>query len=786
MMQNTADETITHRHSLKNSAVDFRSRATRDTNLYPAYEGVYSRANEAMIGTNISHYRITDYLGEGGMGVVYRAEDLRLKRVVALKFLQLKHPDEEQLRSFIGEGQAAARLEHPNICTIFEADQAGDPPTPLIAMQFLAGGSLKDRLKSGGLPSGEAAKIAICTGDALAHAHSKGIIHCDIKPGNILFTAEGVPKIVDFGLAQKFRHSADTQTMAATTAIAGTLNYMSPEQARGDAIDQRTDIWSLGIVLYEMLSGLSPFAGENVVAVLHAILNKRAAPLEDVRPGIPEKLNWIVQKALNKALEGRYQRMDQFVSDLRAFVQGSESAIIAAPPAPAIPAIAVLRFADMSQERDQGFFCEGIADEIISAFSQIPGVQVASRGSSFQFASPYDVRDVGRKLSVSMVLEGSVRRAGPRMRIMAQLTNTQDGYQVWSQRFDCQDEDIFEIQDEIALAIARELKVQMTDKGVRRYTASSEAYNRYLRGRYFWNHRLPDGARKAIAEYKEALALDPNYALAYCGLADCYLMSAYYATAAPSDVIPLARSAAQKAMDQYPELPEAHTTMGTIGAIHDYDWKNSECHFARAIQRNPAYALAHMWLALFNLIPNCRFDEALASARRAKELDPLVAAVNSTLGVCLFYSGNYNDAIRCLEQTLEIDANAVVAHYYLGRAYWEVGNRQAAIASIERRVKIFSNPLIEAHLAYCYIVEGREEAAQKILSAFESSGRYIPAASRAPTSMAAGRFDEALDWLEKGADERSFYLLWVGVDPIYAPLAKLPRFKNLMARIGLR
>ncbi len=745
-----------------------------------------------MIGKDVSHYHILQKIAEGGMGVVYKAEDVRLKRTVALKFLQFDQRQNPQVhRAFIQEAQATALLDHPNICTVFEIDEfQGPPPETFIAMQFLGGGSVRDKLKSGPLAVEEAMDIAIQAGQGLARAHAHGIVHRDIKPGNIMLTGENIVKIVDFGLALITSRSGDDATRTSNDMTAGTLAYMSPEQARGAQPDLRSDIWSLGVVLYEMLTGNPPFAADAPLAIVYSILNDKPRSVQALRPDIPEKLNWVVQKALSAAIGERYQRVEDMVADLRTIAQGSKSSplIAVAPPDPA-PSIAVLPFADMSPERDQGFFCEGIAEEIINAFSQVGGVQVASRGSSFQFSKAYDVREVGEKLKVRMVLEGSVRRAGTRLRITAQLTNAKDGYQVWSQRFDRTGDEIFDIQDEIALAIANELKLQLAGEksGTRRYTENTEAYNLYLKGRYFWNHRVPGAIQKATALYKEALELDPNYALAFCGLADCYLVPAYYGSAPPQKMIPLAKAAAEKALAQDPDLPEARTTIGMIAAVHDYDWAAAETHFKQALARNPNYAVAHMWYAMFCLVPLGRLDEAILSAKRAQQIDPLTPAVSTVLGACLFYHRKYPAAIDELQRTIDLDPNAVIAHYYLGRAYWEKGEREKAVGELQKALGIYRLGLIEGHLAYCLMRLGREREARGILAAMDDAGdRYVPAVSSSPVYMAAGYTDLAIDWLERGYEERSFYIIWAAADPIYDPLRGQPRFTSFLSKVGLK
>ena len=365
--------------------------------------------------------------------------------------------------------------------------------------------------------------------------------------------------------------------------------------------------------------------------------------------------------------------------------------------------IAVLPFRDMSPGRDQGYFCEGIAEEIINALTQVEGLHVASRGSSSQFDPPYDVREVGHKLKVAQVTEGSLRRAGKRIRITAQLTNTSDGYQVWSERFDRIDEDIFEIQDEISMGILKKMKLELAgDKGhVRRYTDNIEAYNLYLKGRYYWNHRVPDAIRKSIEVYKQALDLDPNYALAYCGLADCYLVPAYCGTQLPGQVVPLAKAAAERALTIDPNLVEAHTSLGMIACIYDNDWERAERHFGLAIENNPNYAVARMWHALFFLVPVGRRVEAVDEARRAQQLDPITSTINVIVGACLFFNGQYDSAVEELERALDTDSTAVIGYYFLGRAYWECGLHDKSVEAMQTAMSLYNMPLVNGHLGYC-------------------------------------------------------------------------------------
>ncbi len=527
-----------------------------------------------VIGGMISRYRVIEKLAEGGMGALYLAEDIRLKRRVALKFLLARALQNPRVRErFIREARASALLDHPNICPVFEIDEVGDGPDrqTFIAMPYIGGGSLKEKILEEPLPVSDVIELVIQVGSGLARAHSHGIVHRDIKPANIMLTEDDVPKIVDFGLALIITPMGGKELTALTQegAVSGTLMYMSPEQARGHKVDYRTDIWSLGVLTYETLTRRHPFDAVAPHALLNSLVNHAAEPMTALRSDVPQELDRVVGRAMRKSPGERYQKVEEMVADLQAIRKRSQASVPGVQVAAvkeAVLSIAVLPFRDMSPDRDQGYFCEGIAEEIINALMHVEGLHVASRGSSFQFDEGYDVREIGQRLKVDQVTEGSLRRAGNRVRITAQLTNTADGYQIWSERFDRTTDDIFEIQDEISKGILKKLKLELgVDKGpVRRYTDNIEAYNLYLKGRYYWNNRVPDAIRKSIEVYKKALELDPDYALAYCGLADCYLVPGYYGSQLPGQVMPLAKAAAERALAIDPNLVEAHTSLARI------------------------------------------------------------------------------------------------------------------------------------------------------------------------------------------------------------------------------
>ena len=660
-------------------------------------------------------------------------------------------------------------------------------------MPYIGGGSLREKLLEEPLPVFDVIDLVIQVGTGLARAHSNGIVHRDIKPANIMLTEEDTPKIVDFGLAMIVGPIAKELTaLTQEGAVAGTLAYMSPEQARGTKVDHRTDIWSLGVLTYEAVTGRLPFEAVAPHALLNSLVDDQPEPITALRAEAPPELDWVVRRAMAKSPDERYQHVEEMVAELREIREGhqtSVSRVHAGAPKEAAHSIAVLPFRDMSPGRDQGYFCEGIAEEIINALTQVEGLHVASRGSSFQFDQAYDVREVGHKLRVAQVTEGSLRRAGDRLRITAQLTNTSDGYQVWCERFDRDADHIFEIQDEISMGILKKLKLDLAnEKGsVRRYTDNIEAYNLYLKGRYYWNHRVPDAIRKSIEVYKQALDLDPNYALAYCGLADCYLVPGYYGSQLPGRVMPLAKAAAEKALAIDPNLVEAHNSLGMIASLYDYDWERAEHHFGLAMENNPNYALAYMWHALFFLVPVGRLVDAVGEARRAQRLDPITSTINVVMGACLFFNGQYDSAVEELERALDMDSTAVIGHYFLGRAYWECGLHDKSVEEMQTAKSIYNLPLIDGHLGYCYATLGRPEEARELLTELDrqSQERYIPAASRAPIHIGLGETAAAAEWLRKAYDERSFYLVWTKADPVYAALRNEPQFVSMLEKIGL-
>lgn len=742
-----------------------------------------------MIGQTISHYKILEKLGAGGMGVVYKAQDLKLDRFVALKFLPPRlGTDDDEKKRFIHEAKAASALDHPNICTIYEIDEADDGQM-FIAMAYYEGKTLKQQAASGNRQVVEVIDIAMQIVQGLATAHEHGITHRDIKPANVMITKDGVAKIVDFGLAKL---SGQTRLTKAGTTV-GTIAYMSPEQARGEEVDYHTDIWALGVVLYEMITGQLPFKGEYEQAVVYSILNEEPKTIVELRAGIPVKLQRLVEKAIAKNLHERYQHMSEILADLSALkkeleTESTRKSISAEKPA---PSIAVLPFVDMSPQRDQEYFCDGISEELLDALTKVGGLRVVSRTSSFAFkGKEQDIRKIGEQLSVGTVLEGSVRKAGNRLRITAQLINVVDGFHLWSEKYDREMKDIFDIQDEISRAIVEALKIKLvgepTSHLAKRYTENLEAYNLYLKGRYFWNKRFEGGLQQAMEHFKLAIEKEPTYTLAHVGLADCFIILGWFAYLAPKEAFPKAKAAVQKALEIDDRLAEAHASLGFIKFAYDWDWLEAEQEFKRSIELNPNYATVHWWYA-FSLIMQGRIEESLAEIKRAHELDPLSLIINTGVGLILYFARQYDQALEQCLKTLELDPNFGAARTYLGRALTQKSKYEEAIAEGQKALKLLGPSFIASWLGHTYAISGKKDEARKLLNEMNelSKQRYVSLYQMAPIHLGLGEIDQAFELLEKAYEQRDCYLCGLKADPLFDGLRSDSHFIELLKKMGL-
>jgi TolB-like protein/Flp pilus assembly protein TadD/predicted Ser/Thr protein kinase len=743
-----------------------------------------------MIGQTISHYKILEKLGEGGMGVVYKAEDTKLKRTVALKFLspQAVGTDEDKTR-FIHEAQSAAALNHPNICTVHEIDEYGD--RSFIAMECVEGESLKAKIKSGPLRLDEAVRIAIEIAEGLQEAHSKGIIHRDVKSANIMLTTGGRVKVMDFGLAKS---SGGTQLTQTGTTV-GTVAYMSPEQGRGERVDCRTDIWSLGVVLYEMITGELPFKADYEQAVVYSIMNEPPRSIRDVRSGTPLELEHVVTKALAKDPNERYELASDILSDLGAIKKKIETKTdmeVTAESEPT-PSIAVLPFVNMSPDPDNEYFGDGLAEELINALTQLKGLRVAARTSAFTFRGrEVDIREIGKRLDVNAVLEGSVRRAGKRLRITAQLVNIADGYHLWSKRYDREMDDIFAIQDEITTAIVEQLKVELIGKQketiVKRYTENLEAYDLYLKGIYYWNKLTPDGFERSIECFRKAIEEDPHYALAYASLADSYWFSSFWGNLPPRQMCPKAREAAKKAIEIEEAIGEAHASLACIHTFYDWDWETAEREFKRAIELAPNSSYTRLDYSLYLNLKR-RYDEAVYQARKAQELDPLSGICNTHLAHRLWQARRYDEAIEEFQKWLEIEPNDWFSHHHLSQLYLEKSKVKEAIAEINKSVELSGGvPMNVANAAMIHYRFGDKGIAERLFDSLKkrASREYIQPTGFVMIYLTRGETDKAFEWIKKAGEERDSFLPWFRVTPLDCMnFPSDPRIDELLDRLGL-
>ena len=796
-----------------------------------------------MIGETVTHYRILDKIGEGGMGVVYRAEDTRLGRQVAVKFLSAKLlQDPSALERFQREAKAASALNHPHICALYDIGQKGN--LPFLVMELLNGTTLRHRINSQPLPLDTLLEYATQITDALDTAHARGIIHRDVKSANIFVTDRGQIKMLDFGLAKLDRSTgpidpfADTQLAAAQpTEIGqqlGTLSFMSPEQARGEEVDARTDLFSFGVVLYEMATGREPFSGRTSALVIDALLNSTPSRPSDANPSMPVELEHIITKALEKDRDLRYQTAAELRADLKRLRRETDSArtravtargtdvkapaktpgvrrfgtsaIAAAavvmlavlasaayfmwPRASAstIDSIAVLPFTTTGAAADTEYLTDGITETLINGLSQLPDLKVIARSVVFRYKGRNeDPQQVGQTLNVRAVVTGRVTVRGNQLNIQADLMNVESGTQIWGNQYNRPASDLIAVQEQIASDILEKLRPRISGedkkRATRRYTENAEAYQVYLQGRYHWNKGTIEGYKKSIEYFQQAIGRDPKYALAYAGLADSHLLLGSYWV----ESLPEARSAAEQALAIDPSLAEAHIALGHIKMLLDWDWAAAEREFTQGISLNPSSALAHNQFAMF-LAARGKVADAITEVRRAQDLDPMSSIVNSDLGWYLLYGGQVSEAIAQFRKTLEFDDTSVSAHRGLGIALSESGKHADALTELRRALSLAENsPVIMGHLGAAQARAGRRADAAATLKDMEglAAREYVPSSALAEIATALGDTARALDLLERALAEHDFAMATIGVVPWFKPLAGEVRFEALKAKIGL-
>jgi serine/threonine protein kinase/Tfp pilus assembly protein PilF len=782
-----------------------------------------------MIGQTISHYKILEKLGEGGMGVVYKALDTKLDRIVALKFLPLHAlSSEEDVVRFQQEAKALSSLNHPNISIIYDVDRSDEQK--FIVLEYLPGGTLKSFLRNLS-PSGKELSIAQITqyglqiAEGLNHAHRRGIIHRDIKTDNMMLTEEGTVKITDFGLA-KFKGTAQLTERGSTV---GTVAYMSPEQIRAEQMDHRSDIFSFGTVLYELFTGRLPFRGEHMAALSYSIVNEEPMPMNSLRPSIPTSLERIISRCLAKEKEQRFQSVDEITSELQAIMKEFSGAApaqkVVRRPALAIPlaivatmlilglvalyvffpsapapaerkSIAVLPFKNLSEEKENEYFSDGITEDIITQLSKIGDLKVISRTSVMRYKNTdKNLRDIGNELDVAVILEGSVRRSGNRVRIVSQLIDARSDEHVWAETYDKELTEIFSIQSDVAQQIASALRAQLSSTERKRIekktTDNAEAYQLYLRGRFHISKTEKNELRKAIELFEQAIEKDSNYALAYSGLSDAYSLVAYFQY---GDIISLpdarsrAKAAAERALEIDEELAEAHTSLGYFKRTFEYDWVGAEREFLRSIELNPNYALAYNYHALL-LAALGRFDKALEKVQIAHKLNPLALDIYLTHARIYYFSRQFDKAIDQLHKAMELDSTYLKLRGVLGAVYTLKGMHREAIQEFQKS-KTLTGIDFEGTENYPMPATDMEPATywKSALDHAIKEGRHksISGLVMATLYTRIGNNDKAIEWLNIAYDRREGGLVYLMVEPIFDPLRSDKRYALLLGKLGLQ
>src|SRR5882724_388286 len=778
----------------------------------------------------LSHYRVVSKLGEGGMGEVFLAEDTRLRRRVALKVLPENiAADADRLLRFEREAFAASALNHPNILTIFEFGAVGN--THFLVSEFVDGVSLRQRLNGDTVTLSETLEIALQIASALQAAHEAGIIHRDIKPDNLMLRADGYVKVLDFGLAKLSEPGAvatgsvsdpeaQTRKHLQTQAgiIMGTVAYMSPEQARGLAVDKRTDIWSLGCVLYEMLSRQQPFDGETITDTLANIIHREPVSIVSLRRDVNAELERIINRTLSKNRDERYQTANELLADLKQLQKRLEfEAELERSSAPNLDteartqvirsattqesgtgnSIAVLPFSNLSADPDNEYFCDGLAEELLNALAKIDHLKVAARTSAFSFkGKSTNVSEIGRKLSVKTVLEGSVRRSGSRLRITVQLVNAADGYHLWSERYDRELQDIFDVQDEITLAIIDVLKVKLfgDEKAalLKRYTDNTEAYQLYLQGRYCYNKYTPDYFQKGIEYFEQAIELEPEYAPAYAGLGFCYGSLFYFGSVAPHQIVPKWRALIDKSLEIDDRLGDAYLSRASIEFYYNWDFAQAELDYQRAIELNPNSPDAHWRYGHF--LANCgRFDEAIEQGERAIALDPLSLVVQFFMSRIYLLAQRVDHGFEQLRKMQAIEPNFAGGLTQLGGLYLVTGKYDEAIEAYEKSRSLghFVVPVL-SYLGAAYGLAGKRDDAYKILDQlFEmKQSQYVSPFGIARVYCGLGENDKAFEWFERAFEERSGEMVALKSEVLSHLMGNTiirdDRFQDLVRRVGMR
>lgn len=780
----------------------------------------------------LGHYRLLERIGAGGMGEVYRARDERLDREVAIKILPLNVQDDPRARDrLLAEARSASQLNHSHICTIYEVNQEGN--IAFIAMEYVAGRSLSAIIPSNGLPTEQVIRYGTQIADALAHAHQRRIVHRDLKPANVTVTPNGSAKVLDFGLAMRLPpEDLEAATVSQlqldeSDSLAGTLPYMSPEQLEGGVVDARSDIWALGALMYEMASGHRPFSGRSGFALTFAILRDLPQPLPD---SVPAGLAAVIRKCLLKDPTARYQNVGEVRSALETFestttsraalpasraskgsrtamlslallglavilvvlfatnVAGLRERLVHPSKAPVIRSLAVLPLANLSGDPSQDFFSDGMTAELIREVSKIAQLRVVSRTSVMSYRGTHKpLPQVARDLDVNALLEGSVARSGDHVRIAVGLYDGASERELWSGTFDRELKNVLALEDEVAHAVALQIRLKLASSPGMRASVNPLAYDLYLKGRYALDQGSADDLNLAFVYFRQGIEKDPQYAPLYAGLAAAYGRLPFYTDTRPSDAFPKAKEAAAKALQLEPTLAEAHASMAYVLNYYDWDRSSAEKEFNRALEIDPNDADAHHAYGRF-LASMGRIGEARAELSRAQELDPLSLGIQSNMAMISYFARQYDDALQQLQKVLALDPKFPVPYWAIGMCYEQLKKYPEAVAQFQKGIELSgrgSNGI--ASLAHSYGLAGKRAEAQKILA--ELSGRaktkYVSSYQFAVIYLGLGQNERAIAALEGAYSERSTLLGYLKMDPRFDPLRSDTRFQSLLSRIHL-